>query len=277
MRPRIRSLKPEMWADEKIGCLSRDARLLLLGMVTMADDEGRFRARRSELIGHVFPADDDAIDLVNLWVSEIKEQGLVLFYLVDGTPYGAFRNWRRHQRINKPTGSTLPPPPSPKVVRDNSVPGKGDGTEHSGSSTGMVDALSGSAHSPTRRRAFRSDPDPIPVLSMLTAETRTHALAHRLAWHIHSNDSKSAPDPDGEKWQNDMRLLVCDRGGDEDAFLEIERIIEWCQADSFWRSNILSPAKLRKQFTQLVLKAGQDSGAKVITGRFSEYDKAAGL
>ena len=36
---------------------------------------------------------------------------------------------------------------------------------------------------------------------------------------------------------------------------EVEWIIDWCQTNEFWHSNILSPGKLRKQFTQLVLKA----------------------
>lgn len=35
-RPRIRTLKPECWQDEKIGQLSRDARLLFVGLITMA-------------------------------------------------------------------------------------------------------------------------------------------------------------------------------------------------------------------------------------------------
>ncbi len=35
---------------------------------------------------------------------------------------------------------------------------------------------------------------------------------------------------------------------------EIEEVIEWCQADSFWSGNILSGEKLRKQYDQLVTK-----------------------
>ena len=50
----------------------------------------------------------------------------------------------------------------------------------------------------------------------------------------------------------DMDLLLVDRKGD---VAEVERIIDWSQVNEFWRSNILSPAKLRKQFTQLVVKA----------------------
>jgi hypothetical protein len=69
-----------------------------------------------------------------------------------------------------------------------------------------------------------------------------------------------------------MRLLVMDRGGDEAAFLEVERLIEWCQVDSFWHSNILSPAKLRKQFTQLVLKALRSAPNSSVNG-VSELDR----
>jgi hypothetical protein len=60
-RPRIRTLKPEMWADEKVGALTRDARLLFIGLITLADDAGRFRAMPSAILGHVFPYDLDAL------------------------------------------------------------------------------------------------------------------------------------------------------------------------------------------------------------------------
>jgi hypothetical protein len=56
-----------------------------------------------------------------------------------------------------------------------------------------------------------------------------------------------------------MRLLVADRNGD---WREVARVIDWCQADAFWRSNILSPGKLRKQFTALLLKANQPSDGR---------------
>ena len=39
---------------------------------------------------------------------------------------------------------------------------------------------------------------------------------------------------------------------------EIERIIRWCQANDFWRANILSGKKLRQQFTQLLAQANRD-------------------
>lgn len=35
---------------------------------------------------------------------------------------------------------------------------------------------------------------------------------------------------------------------------EIAKVIDWCQADSFWQSNILSTKKLRDKYDQLILK-----------------------
>ena len=261
MRPRIRSFKPELWADEKVCALSRDARLLMLGLISIADDEGRFRARRSQLVGDIFPDDDDAAGLLSGWVAEIQQQGIVLFYVSDGVPYGAFRNWRRHQKINKPTPSLLPPPPSPKVVRDNAVRTTAEGTDNSGSSTGAVPEESVLA----RRRAFRSDPDQVRAVlnngSQVTEPQRAILLAGLLAAWISHNDPKASPDPDSTAWRRDMRLLLADRKGDVD---EVVRIIDWCQADGFWRSNILSPAKLRKQFTQLALRASAPANVRPI-------------
>jgi hypothetical protein len=36
--------------------------------------------------------------------------------------------------------------------------------------------------------------------------------------------------------------------------IELEQVICWCQEDDFWKNNILSTGKLRKQYDQLVLK-----------------------
>lgn len=50
----------------------------------------------------------------------------------------------------------------------------------------------------------------------------------------------------------DLMIRVDKRNPDE-----IEKVIKWCQADEFWQNNILSTAKLRKQFDQLALKANK--------------------
>ena len=280
MRPRIRTVKPEMRKDERYGRMSIPARELFNGMITMADDEGRFRALSSAILGDVFPYDDDAPRKLKTWVAEVKDSGMVVFYVADGNPYGAFRHWARHQKINRPSPSDLPPPPDPKIVRDNSLAetssgwkqasrsgadasANGPGSLHdiSVSFQDLFTELSGSTHTPPRERAFRSDPDHVrSVLQnglQLTEPQRATLLSGLLAaWIVH-NDPKAQPDLDSETWRRDMQRLLADRQGD---FNEVARVIDWCQADAFWRSNILSPGKLRKQFTQLVIKAKRPAG-----------------
>lgn len=122
-RPRIRSLKPEMWADEKIGQISRDARLLFVGLITMADDAGRLRGMPAGILGHVFPYDTDALRKLDGWLSELIESGLVVSYQHGGVTYFYLPGFVRHQVINKRKDSTLPaPPPSFVDPRTGEVP-----------------------------------------------------------------------------------------------------------------------------------------------------------
>lgn len=60
-------------------------------------------------------------------------------------------------------------------------------------------------------------------------------------------------DPGSAGWRDAARLLL-DR--DKRPVGEAERLIRWCQADEFWRSNILSMPKFREKYDQLRLKAG---------------------
>lgn len=78
-------------------------------------------------------------------------------------------------------------------------------------------------------------------------------LCDLLAGEILRRDSKAKVAPDSTRWLRDMRLLVDDRGGDHS---EVEAVLRWSQADAFWQQNILSPGKLRAQFTQLKQRAG---------------------
>lgn len=122
VRARIRSIKPEIWQDEKIGDLSRDARLLLLGMLTMADDDGRLLAAPMVILGHAFPFDSDAPKKLARWIREVERSGIVQFYEHNGKPYAAFRNWRQHQKINRPSPSSLPEPPVLQAIPGGKAP-----------------------------------------------------------------------------------------------------------------------------------------------------------
>ncbi len=129
--PRIRTVKPEMWADEKIGALTRDQRLVFVGLITMADDAGRLRALLAAILGHVLPYDTDVTpDVLDGWLGRLADVGLIVRYEHQGVPYIAITGWARHQRIEKPSPSPLPAPPP-----DDSGSPPGTIAEHSGSAT----------------------------------------------------------------------------------------------------------------------------------------------
>lgn len=59
-----------------------------------------------------------------------------------------------------------------------------------------------------------------------------------------------------QSWANDFRLMF---EVDKVNKVELYKTIEWATADPFWRTNILSAGKLRKQYKSLVLKMSMDT------------------
>lgn len=57
---RIRSIKPEFWADEKLSPLDPITRLVFLGLISMADDAGRLVDNVKQIDALVFPETSDS-------------------------------------------------------------------------------------------------------------------------------------------------------------------------------------------------------------------------
>ncbi len=106
---RIRSIKPEFPQSESVGKLSRDARLLFILIWTHVDDEGRSRAASRMLASLLFPYDDDAPKCVGHWLDELEINGFIQRYEVDGSRYLQVVNWLKHQKIDHPSKSKIPP------------------------------------------------------------------------------------------------------------------------------------------------------------------------
>ena len=100
-----------MWSDEAVGAVSRDARLLFIGLITLADDEGRFRALPSLVLGHAFPYDADAPKRLAKWIAELEQASLLVTYQAGEHTYGYLPGWS-NQRLNRPVDSKLPAPPN---------------------------------------------------------------------------------------------------------------------------------------------------------------------
>lgn len=120
-RPRIRSLKPDIWQDEKLGRCSIGARLLFVGLISQADDEGRFRAAPALMRASIFPHDDPLAGMdgqlpgigasgldVDGWLVELSDAQLIRLYEIRGERYGDLPGWAKHQRVDHPRPSELP-------------------------------------------------------------------------------------------------------------------------------------------------------------------------
>ena len=97
------------------------------------------------------------------------------------------------------------------------------------------------------------EPDPKPnYVASAPAERRgdVDRLCEHLADRIERNGSKRPTI--GKTWHDAARLMLDNDGRTEQ---EVHGAIEWCQADEFWRSNILSMPKLREKYDQLRLQA----------------------
>lgn len=109
---RIRTVKPEWLDDERLVCASSDARVLSIALITLADDHGRGRASVVLLGGRVFPNHANPREDAAKAREELVSARYVLVYEVDGQEYYQIRNWAKHQRVDRPSASQLPPPPS---------------------------------------------------------------------------------------------------------------------------------------------------------------------
>jgi hypothetical protein len=105
---RIRSIKPDLPQDRKLAAVLRDARLLFIYGLTIADDEGFFRAELPHL-KTLFPYDDDLTpeglarlsrDLLQLgmWRERWTRDGCRVIEIV---------NWAKHQRIDHKSKSFI--------------------------------------------------------------------------------------------------------------------------------------------------------------------------
>jgi hypothetical protein len=107
---RKRMIEPELWTDEQVSNLSRDARLLFIGLISNADDEGRLKGTPRYLKAVIFPYDDIGASLIDSWLNEVISQNLVIRYNVNGDEYLVLPSFLKHQTINRPSPSRLPEP-----------------------------------------------------------------------------------------------------------------------------------------------------------------------
>lgn len=105
---RKRMIDPNFWSDEKLGECSIQERLLFMGLISNADDEGYGRANPKLLKSLIFPYDDLRASDLEKWLSHLGRLNIVVLFKYDGQTYYNLPNFLKHQTINKPTKSTFP-------------------------------------------------------------------------------------------------------------------------------------------------------------------------
>lgn len=79
-------------------------------------------------------------------------------------------------------------------------------------------------------------------------------------------------EPNLDSWANTFRLM---RENDGRAPPDIRSLFEWCNRDSFWKTNVLSPDKLREKWDDLQLKRKNDRNGPTKPTAGHVYDRNA--
>lgn len=95
-----------------MGRISREARLCFILLWTVVDDSGRTRASSRMLASLLFPYDDDAAKKMPGWLKELSEENCIVLYEHERNSYLQVVNWGSHQKIDRPTPSKIPEPPT---------------------------------------------------------------------------------------------------------------------------------------------------------------------
>jgi uncharacterized protein YdaU (DUF1376 family) len=182
----------------------------------------------------------------------------------------AQRQWREGQRAAGKAGAE-------KRWRGHGEPISDADGDPNGDPNGKNMPLHSSLFSP------RSSSSPSGLRPSETGEPKTQALlvppeAAELAERLRDRILKNNPNAKITKhqlaaWGTVARLMI---ERDRRDPREIAGIIEWCQHDSFWLTNILSMGKLREKYDELTLKMQRPNGGA--NGRsYRQQQEDAGL
>lgn len=123
MSGRIRSVKPEWLEDELLAAASDEARVLSIALLLMADDYGHGRASiatiatgawRFEMERDGGEKAPETLAKASRALRELVAIGFVGLYENARQRYFAIRNWRKHQKVDRPSRPRIPTPDDPE-------------------------------------------------------------------------------------------------------------------------------------------------------------------
>jgi len=228
--PRGRMLNKSISVDEEVAKLSEKAIILFTFCIPHLDVDGKISANVDILKGVVVPyLKNFTKKKIEKCIQELAKSPLVLLYGSEHK-YMQFLGFNSNQKINKEreAPSEIPDPP-PELLKSKSR------------STPAKVKLNLSKVNLSKDKSSCSE-NPKPEFSERAKKLKSLML---------QNNPKAKIPKSLDDWANGVRLMV---EQDKRTLEEIDKVIEWSQKDDFWKTNILSMGKLRKQFDQLTMK-----------------------
>ena len=106
--PRSRNIKPGFFRNADLVELPVEARLLFVGLWTLADREGRLEDRPKQIKMEIFPADCFDCDAL---LTSLASTGMIERYEVGGKRYLHVVNFTKHQNPHRDERNSVIPPP----------------------------------------------------------------------------------------------------------------------------------------------------------------------
>ncbi|WSB49175.1 hypothetical protein OHA00_18445 [Streptomyces cellulosae] len=123
---RIRTIKPEAFVSESLAVVTLTAERTFFGLLTQADDQGRYRDHAAIIAGQLWVLRPEHTPAeVEKDLAQLADAGLVCRYKgPDDKRYLHIVTWHKHQKINRASKSRIPACP-----RHNDPNGAPGGTE----------------------------------------------------------------------------------------------------------------------------------------------------
>ena len=109
---RKRMIDPDIWQDEKVAKLDLLGRLILVGIITIANDYGKMRGNAGYIKNNIMPFDKTPLSDIEKSIKTIYKLGIVLCYEINNERFIKLKNWDKYQTLHHPAKDTIPEPPT---------------------------------------------------------------------------------------------------------------------------------------------------------------------
>lgn len=190
-----RMVDASIWANENFAELPPMARLLQIGIITLADDQGRLKANPAYLRSQVFPYDDVLLSDIEEWLDLMSRNETIQVYTVNGKTYLQLLRWWDYQSLSFAWASAHPRPigwhdrlrftRSGTTYTCNWISAKGDALPNTCDENGNPLSPSGAPHG--NPHGAPSEPSNLTKLNLTTSspypltDTETHMEAVAMA------------------------------------------------------------------------------------------------